>query len=133
MIADYREHEFKPEDLLHFVELREFTQAWNELGLDDEDDLTALQLLIMMAPKKSPVVKGAGGMRKLRFSAPGSNVGKRGAMRICYAYFEEYHLVLLMLAYSKSESDDLSENGKAAIRAMIAEVQDFLDAGGTIH
>jgi hypothetical protein len=116
VIADYLEHDFKPEELLHFVELRELSQAWEELGLNDEGDLTALQLLIMMAPKKAPVVKGTGGMRKIRFSAPGSNVGKRGAMRICYAYFEEYHLVLLMLAYSKNESDDLSEKGKAAIR-----------------
>lgn len=34
--VSYPGHYFKPEDLLHFVELRIFTQAWDkDLGLDD--------------------------------------------------------------------------------------------------
>ena len=46
----YPDHVFKPEDLLDFIETRVFTQAWKDLGLDDEDDLTALQLMIMADP-----------------------------------------------------------------------------------
>jgi hypothetical protein len=50
--------DFQPEQLLNFIELRPFTKRWAELGLDAEDDLTALQLIIMGSPKAGAVIKG---------------------------------------------------------------------------
>ena len=47
----YPEHLPSPEDLLHFIETTAFSKAWDELVLDDEDDLTALQLAIMISPE----------------------------------------------------------------------------------
>jgi hypothetical protein len=78
------------EELLYFIETTEFTKSWEKLGLDDEDDLLALQLSIMAAPRRSPIIKGTGGLRKLRFAPAAWKVGARGAVRVCYVYFEEY-------------------------------------------
>ncbi len=129
----YPKHAFSPEDLLHFVELTEFTQAWDSLGLDDEDDLLALQLMIMTAPKKAPVIKGTGGLRKLRFAPAKWNTGVSGAARVCYVYFEEFGIVLLVIAYSKGEADDLSDAGKRAIRKLILETTSYLKKRGPIR
>jgi hypothetical protein len=59
---------FRPEDLLDFIELPVFSRRWAKLGLDDEGDLSALQLSIMAAPHKAKVIKGTAGIRKMRFS-----------------------------------------------------------------
>jgi hypothetical protein len=80
----YQKHVLSPQDLLHFVETTTFTKAWGDLGLDDEDDLTALQLLIMCSPESYPVIPETGGLRKLRFVPPGARIGKRGGYRVCY-------------------------------------------------
>ena len=48
----YMDHQLQPEDLLHFVELRIFTRAWDkDLRLDDEVALSSLQICPMANPK----------------------------------------------------------------------------------
>jgi hypothetical protein len=107
-----------PEDLLNFIETRVFTREWKNLGLND-DDLFALQIALMGNPKGSPVIAGTGGLRKLRFSPPEWQRGKRGALRVCYVYFEEYGIVLLVVVYAKGEKDSLSAGEKGVIKQMI--------------
>jgi hypothetical protein len=96
-----------------------FAADWKDLGLAD-DDLMALQVLIMLKPKGCPVVRGTGGLRKMRFSPPKWGRGKSGAIRVCYVFFEEYRMVLLIVAYAKNEADDLSAQQKKDIRKLIA-------------
>jgi hypothetical protein len=115
----YAKHVLTPEDLLHFVESTVFTKRWEELGLDDEEDLTALQLLIMSHPTGYPVVPGTGGLRKLRFSPPEARFGKSGGFRVCYVYFEEFGIVFLVYVYTKHEKDDLNAGERNAIRGYI--------------
>ena len=112
------------EDLLHFVELRNFTSKWRgRLELDD-GDLLELQLAIMLAPKGSPVVAGTGGLRKLRFSPSRWQRGKRGALRVGYVYFEDLKIVLLGLVYPKNEQDDLTTSEREEIRKLLAEIHE---------
>lgn len=128
----YPKHALSPEDLLHFIESTVFTKRWEQLGLDDEDDLTALQLSIMSDPAGSPIVKGTGGLRKLRFSPPEANTGKSGGYRVCYVYFEEHGIVYLVYVYNKHEKDDLDAEEKIAIRNYIARQKLALDRRKTI-
>lgn len=116
---------FQPEDLLTFIELRGFREDWKRLRLHDED-LSALQFAIMAAPRDSPVVPGTDGLRKLRFAPAQWGKGKRGAARVCYVYFEEFGIVLLVVAYAKSERDDLSPDDKRIIREMIRREKEAL-------
>jgi hypothetical protein len=123
----YKHHSVSPEDFLHFIELKQFTSAWEDLGLNDEDDLTALQIIIMANPSDAPIIQGTGGLRKLRFTSPESQAGKSGAFRVCYIYFEEYSIVVLALIYSKNEKDNLTADEKKTIRVLIAEIEKELE------
>ena len=122
----YPKHLVKPEDLLNFVELDWFVDNWKDLGLDDEA-LAALQILIMCNPRAGDVIPGTGGLRKLRFSPPMWRRGKRGALRVCYVYFEKYGMVTLVDVYDKSEKDDLSSKGRKVIGRLIADMEKTLE------
>ncbi len=118
----------KPEELLNFIETRVFTREWKDLGLSD-DDLFALQIAIMGNPKAAPIISGTGGLRKLRYSPPQWRKGKRGALRVCYTYFEQYAIILLVVVYAKGEKDSLSEREKTVIKQMIEEQERELAKG----
>jgi hypothetical protein len=90
--------------------------------LTDEDAL-ALEMAILQRPKGFPVVQGTGGLRKMRFAPPKWRKGKRGAVRVGYAYLEQYGTVLLVIAYPKTEKDDLTPNERKTIRRLLARVE----------
>ena len=115
-----------PSDLLHFVETDEFAQDWERLGLSTESDLWHLEISIMECPDVYPVISGTGGLRKLRFVPRDWKQGKRGAVRVCYAYFPEHWLVLLVIAYGKGEKDDLTAKEAAEIRKYLLGVKRWL-------
>jgi hypothetical protein len=115
-------HDLQPEDVLTFVEMHGFYDDWKDLRLND-DDLHALQVLIMVQPAAAPVLEGSGGLRKIRFAPSRWKVGKSGAARICYVYFPEWHIVLLVTAYSKDEQDDIPPGHRAAYRRVIERIE----------
>ena len=84
----------------------EFEKQWNAMGLND-DDLKSLQEDLTLEPKKGDVMKGTGGLRKVRFAFEGK--GKSGSVRVCYIDFENYQVIFLITAYPKSEKDNLSQ------------------------
>ena len=117
-----------PEDLLTFIELEGFTRGWKKLGLTDED-VMAIQMFIMASPKGAPVVPRAGKLRKARFAPERWNVGKSGAARICYAYFEEFSVVLLVAIYAKARKDDLTQEERRKIKLLLERFEDSLKRG----
>jgi hypothetical protein len=118
----YPGHAFEPKDLLRFIELTPFTQRWKSFGLTDED-LLALQILIMLNPAGAPVVQRTGGLRKMRFAPKSWKMGKSGATRVGYAYLEDYGTVLLIIIYSKDEKDDLTADEKKEIRKLLRRIE----------
>lgn len=60
-----------------FVELPEFSNSWENLGLS-ESNLNEFKLYLTENP-------GAGGVRKIRWAVKGK--GKRGGARVCYIDF----------------------------------------------
>jgi hypothetical protein len=121
----YPDFVFKPEDWLRFVQFNPFVAHWKSLGLAD-DSLQALEIAIMTAPAAAPIVPGTGGLRKLRFAPPGWHTGKRGALRVCYAYFRDHAVVVLIAAYAKNRKDNLSPAEKTAIKKMLVEIEELL-------
>jgi hypothetical protein len=116
-------HEFRPEDLLDFIELPVFTKRWAALGLDDDEDLAGLQLRIMAGPKAAKPIKGTDGIRKLRFALPRWKSGKSGAARVLYVHFEEYALVILCLVYGKNEVGNISDAVKRYLNKLVREME----------
>jgi hypothetical protein len=124
----FPKHLLKPEDFLHFVELPEFSGDWDALGLNDEEDLTLLQMAIMANPKGAPVVRGTGGLRKLRFAPGRWNCGKSGAARVCYVYLETHWTVVLMMVYGKGAKESLTSEEKSLIKREIEQINTWMDA-----
>jgi hypothetical protein len=106
--------------------LDEFQDDWEQLGLDVEEDLWALQILIMTDPTRPQVEPGTGGLRKVRFAPKRWGTGKRGAARVCYVYFPAYWTVLLVAAYSKNKKDKLTDEEKKGIKMYIGQVEEWL-------
>ena len=67
-----------------FAQVVVFVARWRKLRLTDED-LQALERQIAADPDAGDVMRGTGGVRKLRFAPPSWNTGKSGAARVCYA------------------------------------------------
>jgi hypothetical protein len=128
----YPKHALKPEDMLHFIELRPFSRNWKRLELDDELDLLALQLAIMAEPKRPAVIEGTYGLRKMRFAPEDWGQGKSGAVRVLYVYFEEFHVALLCVVYPKNERDDISAATKKAVNKAIRAIEKELRRRKTI-
>lgn len=115
------------ESFLHFVELDEFADDWEQLGLDVENDLWDLQIDIMNDPEAAPIISGTGGLRKMRFAPRGWHSGKSGAVRVCYAYFKRHWTVLLVMAYSKGRKETLTAEENRGIKKYVATFEKWLD------
>lgn len=98
------------------------------MGLNLDDDMWALFATIMVSPESAPVVAGTGGLRKLRFAPPTWKSGKRGALRVCYAYFPKHAIILLVMAYGKNEKETLSAAEKKGIKQYLEQAEKWLDS-----
>lgn len=116
------------EDTLTFIHLDGFTADWSDLKLTD-DDLRILQIQIMLSPTAGAVVKGTGGLRKMRFAPPSWRSGKRGALRVLYALFPRYSLAVLAAAFAKKAKEDIRPDERRMLRMILEEIANEL-AGG---
>ena len=89
-----------------FVELPVFRERWQDLGLTDAD-LIRLQAELLADPKVGDVMRGTGGVRKMRFAF--EHKGKSGGVRVVYVDFEVYEKIYLITAYTKKEKENLTK------------------------
>ncbi len=99
-----------------FIQTREFSRKWDELGLQDEE-LRMVESEIMEHPEKYPVMKGTGGLCKMRI--PLENRGKSGGARVCFVDFVFAETVYLITVYEKKEKDNLSKEERNDIKKLI--------------
>lgn len=82
-----------------------------------DDDFRALQLYLADNPEAGQVIKGGGGLRKVRWGAQGK--GKSGGVRIIYYLQVSESQIYLLTLYAKNEVTDLSPAEVAALRKMV--------------
>ena len=99
-----------------FKETPNFTRKWYEAGLTD-DDLIQLQNVLLDDPKAGRVIRGTGGIRKIRI--PLDNTGKRGGGRVLYVDVEVKETIHLLDVYVKNMKDDLSSAERKALRILV--------------
>ncbi len=110
-----------------FVELPIFQRQWKDLGLTDSD-LRRLQEELLADPKIGAVMKGTGGIRKMRFAF--EQRGKSGSARVIYVDFEVYEKIFLITAYPKNEKDNLTQAERNELRQMISILEKQLEENG---
>ena len=106
-----------------FVELPIFRSRWKDMGLDDHD-LKRLQEELLADPKVGAVMRGTGGVRKMRFAF--EQKGKSGSVRVIYVDFEVYEKIFLITAYPKKEKDNLTDSERNEIKQMIHALEEQL-------
>ena len=107
-----------------FVLLPEFDKNWSDMGLND-DDLRLLQEELTLNPHKGDVIRGTGGLRKIRIAF--ENKGKSGSGRVCYVDFAVYESIYLIAAYPKSEKGNLSKSERNEIAKLIKILENTLE------
>lgn len=127
----YPKYSLKLADLLHFIYDDGFLQDCKELGLN-EDDINAIEIAIMVGGKDSPVIEGTGGLRKMRFAPKRWNVGKSGAARVLFVFFEACWTVFMVAVYRKSAYDNISDAAKAIYRKLIAQAEALIEKRGRL-
>lgn len=98
-----------------FKETSFFTRQTVDLLSDEE--LTALQWALMANPESGDLIRGSGGLRKLRWA--GSGRGKRGGLRVIYYWHVSGSVILLLLAYPKNEQENLSPEQIKILKSII--------------
>lgn len=82
-----------------FIETSIFTKLLPKYLSDDE--YRAFQWHLLAYPDAGDVVRGSGGVRKIRWAKKGT--GKRGGVRIIYYWKKSADEIWLLTLYSKSE------------------------------
>ena len=72
----------------------------------------------MLNPGAGAIVKGSGGIRKIRWNLSGT--GKRGALRVIY-YFDQPEMIYMLFMYKKNEQEDLSPEQVKILKKTLKE------------
>ena len=95
------------------------------MGLGDADR-RMLENEIAEHPQIGAVVRGAGGLRKMRFALEGR--GKSGGARVLYVDFVVLERIYLVTAYPKNQKENISAQDCELFRKLIEQTK--LELGG---
>src|SRR6266404_6343680 len=96
-----------------FVETHVFTRRI--VSYMDDEDYGRLQLFLARRPAAGKIIRGSGGIRKVRWA--GSGHGKRGGLRVIYYWWAGKDRISMLLVYAKNEQDDLTPNQLKQLRS----------------
>jgi hypothetical protein len=102
---------------MQFIETPIFTRAVRAILSDDE--YRALQGALMLRPEQGALIKGSGGLRKVRWAA--KSTGKRGGARIIYYWDKAREVFYMLYAYAKTAQDDLTPEQLRILRRLVRE------------
>lgn len=103
---------------VEFIETPTFTRQVTELLSDEE--YRQLQNRLLEDPECGDLIKGGGGIRKVRHAVQGR--GKSAGVRAIYYWIKDRQQVYMLVVYPKSKKDDLSDKETAILRDLVKEL-----------
>lgn len=103
---------------MEFIETPTFTRLVTQLLTDDE--YREMQNALVEDPERGDIIKGGGGIRKLRHAVQGR--GKSGGVRAIYYWVKDDHQIYMLVVYPKSKKDDLTDKEVAILRELVKEL-----------
>ena len=100
-----------------FIETPLFTRLVHDYL--DEDEYRRLQTAIADDPEAGAIVRGSGGVRKLRWA--GSGRGKRGGLRVIYYWATEKGEIWMLTLYPKNVKENIPAH---VLRQIRQEIED---------
>ena len=91
--------------MITVVELPEFIRRSNKLL--NEDERNSLVDYLAAHPASGVLIRGTGGIRKLRWRREGT--GKSAGVRVIYYYYNDKFPLFLLTVFGKSEKTSLSQ------------------------
>ena len=104
---------------MHLYFTRPYERAIRKLL--SEDARREMEAAIVTAPGAAPVIRGTGGIRKLRWA--GSGRGKRGGIRAIYYWLAARGAIYMLAAYAKADRDDLTAADKKTLARLVAAIE----------
>lgn len=98
-----------------FIETPLFTKLVQEYL--SEEEYARLQTHLIEQPEAGPPIRGTGGVRKLRWAAPGR--GKRGGYRVIYILRRPKGVIWMLTMYPKNVADTIPAHVLKKIREEI--------------
>ena len=89
---------------MEIVETTVFTRRIDRIL--DAESYRLLQLHLLQHPDAGDIIRGSGGLRKIRWAPKGS--GKSGAARVIYYWAVDDETILMLFAFGKNEQSDLT-------------------------
>jgi len=90
------------------------------MGLTDTE-LAELEKTMMRNPSIGAIIKGTGGVRKMRFALH-NDKGKSGGVRVLYVDYVSYEKTILLNAYVKGEKDSITDSEKSQLKKIVDEI-----------
>jgi hypothetical protein len=85
----------------------------------DDEGFAELQGELMADPEAGDLIKGTGGLRKMRYGDPRRGKGKRGGLRVIYFWWEAGGQFWLFTLHDKDEMSDLTPAQRKTFKAML--------------
>jgi hypothetical protein len=103
---------------MEFIETAVFTRQ--VLSWMDDDEYRELQTILLDNPEAGDVIKGGGGIRKIRFGIQGRC--KSGGVRTIYFWKKAADQIYMLLMYPKSKKDTLTDAETEILRVYVKEL-----------
>src|SRR4029077_16282439 len=103
--------------LMEFIEATAFTKYLYDYLTEDE--YLGLQSFLLQYPESGKVVRGSGGVRKVRWAMSGK--GKSSGVRVIYYFKKQDVEIWLLTIYSKNEVENIPAH---VLRQIAKEIED---------
>jgi hypothetical protein len=113
-------HIFMKESWITIVETKAFQErAKSRMS---REEIGSAVTMIARNPTCGRLIKGTGGIRKVRFAVGGR--GKSGGVRIIYYFYSENIPVFLLTVFAKNEKSDLTQAERKILAGLAKKLRD---------